>query len=339
LQGRDIANALLAQLSATSKDDALGRLAQLSKQAEMLNRISGVLPGSRPEDLLNSVKQLTEDNRRLKSEHERISALVGPDGGTDAAKAIREIIDRQKSMDGQMDAAATFVSELVGVLSGRPSSPTRLAFPLKKSIEDKLKTIVINFKARADRDRQQVEDLLVHAHVLGYEGDSILEACDHIAERKMETERQSTLVTVSKELGTVRSVSVTEKETYERDKSKSREKISKLTESITRQMETQRGREEEFVNEKAQLMKEIRDLKADLDTERRVREELGRIGAGLSSDKGYLRSKLSKNELRLLDFAERMAESDRAAAEVHEKQRRDREALIGTALASKSQHT
>jgi chromosome segregation ATPase len=336
LQGSELASLLLGKLSATGREDALGKIALLKTQSEQLSKIQSILPVS--DDLAGAIKSLTEEHRRLRAEHSRISALLAPDGGPDAARAIEDIIERQRAMSGQINSAADFVSQVLAILSGHASSPpARLVFPLKKSIESKLSAVVSSFKARADRDRAQVEDLLVRAHVLGYEGDSVIDACEYITERRLEGERQSTLATVGRELGDVRVISESEKEAYERDKARSREKLAKMAESLTRQMETQREREEAFGNEKAELLRQIRELRADLETEHRVREELGRIGAGLSSDKGYLRSKLSKNELRLLDFAERMAESDRAAAELHEKQRRDREALIGSTL-SKSQN-
>jgi AraC-like DNA-binding protein len=113
-------------------------------------------------------------------------------------------------------------------------------------------------------------------------------------------------------------------------KREDKEKLARLRETLSQQIQKSNDREEELREENEQLSRRVRELVADLETERQVREELGRLGAGLSTDTTYLRSKLSTNELRLLDLAARMAASERTTADIHEKQRRTREVLLTT---------
>ena len=132
---------------------------------------------------------------------------------------------------------------------------------------------------------------------------------------------------VGRELGTVRSLNESEKEQYMKDKEESKRKIAMLRETLNKQMQKANQREEELQEENDDLRRQIRALSADLETEKRIHEELGRLGAGLSTDKSLLRSKLSENEMRLVDFAEKMSESEKTTRELHEKQKRNRKIL------------
>ena len=335
MNAKETANALMKLLSAANKEDAIKKLKDMKRQAEIIRRIQDLLPTQNIDEWPQYIKDLKEDNERLKNEQRRISQLLAGDSNVDISKTIQEIVEKQSKISEQLNAAADFISTVLSIMTGPSISQTRLVFPLRQTIQDKLIDLVTRIKRRADNDHEQIERVLEKAGNLGYEGDDVLEAAEYIAMRHIESERQQTVSMVGRELGDVKAITTSAKEAYSQEKAEDRKKIAKLKETLAQQMEKAAQREEELKEENDQLQRKVRQLSADLETEKRVREELGRIGAGLSTDKTYLQSKLSKNEMRLIEFAERMTESEKEAKQLHGKQRKTREAL---AAATGSDH-
>lgn len=333
MTAKQTAEAIMKALSASNKDDAIKKLKELKRQADIIRRIQELLPTQSIEEWPHYIKDIIEDNNRLKAEQKRISQLLAGDSNVDISKTIQEIVEKQSKISEQLNAAADFISAVLSIMTGPSMSQTRLVFPLKQTIQDKLLDLVTRIKRRADNDHTQVERVLEKARNLGYEGDDVVEAAEYIATRHIEIERQQTVSMVGRELGDVKAITTSAKEAYSQDKADSRKKIAKLKETLAQQMEKSAQREEELKEENDQLQRKVRQLTADLETEKRVREELGRIGAGLSSDKTYLRSKLNKNEMRLVEFAEKMSESDKETKELHTKQRKTREALAAATIS------
>ena len=74
--------------------------------------------------------------------------------------------------------------------------------------------------------------------------------------------------------------------------------------------------------------KKIRELTEDLATEKRVREELGKIGDGFSADTKYLKSKLSSKEMKFFTFIQKVMQQDKQAKELRMKMKQERENLL-----------
>ncbi|OHS94084.1 hypothetical protein TRFO_11336 [Tritrichomonas foetus] len=302
-------------------DHILANIEEMKKNNKTMKKIQSIIEAKNHDDLLKQIQTLKEENERLKAEYRRISSLISSDANIDISKTIEEIIDKQNQLSNDLSQAADFISSLLNIITGPSSNPTRLAFPLKKSIESRLIDLVTRIKKRADSDRDQIDKALEKARSYGYDGESVTEAAEFIVAREAESERQQTLSMIGRELGDVRNLSNSEKQSYIKKNEELKKKIVKLREALSQQMEKTRKSEEELLDEIDTLQREIRQLKSDLETERKVREEITRLGAGLSSDTSYLRSKLSQKELRLVDFAEKMSKSEKQAKMLHDQQK------------------
>ena len=309
MKDKETAEILMDMLSAANRDEATKKLNELSEHSQVLKAIQDVLPTHDLADLPKFVQNLRDDTERLKAEKEKLSQMLSCDPNGDLSTTIQELIEQREKFTEQMNAAADFVSLVLSIITGPSIAQARLSFPLKQVIKDKLIDLVTRIKKRADTDHEQVDRVLEKARSAGYHGEDVMEAVAFISMREIEIERQQTLSMIGRELGDVQSLSASQKEAYAKDKAKSRKKIAKLRESLAEQMTKATQREQELKEENEELMKKNRELASDLETERKVREELGRIGAGLSYDKSYLTCKLSKNELRLITLAEQTSKT------------------------------
>ena len=307
---KQTAEELMKMLSAKDRDSAIQKLEELAQQSGVLSAIQDILP-SNLFDLPEHIKNLKEENNRLREQQQKVSQLLSGSSDTDIMRSVQEAIENQSKLTDQLKAATEFVSTVLAIMTGPSIAQTRLTFPLKQSVRDKLIDLVMRIKKRADTDHEQVERVLERARHAGYVGEDVIEAVSYIAMREIESERQQTLSMIGRELDDVQSLSASQKEAYAKDKEEARKKIAKLRESLADQIERASQREQELKEENDGLLKKCRELASDLETERKVREELGRIGAGLSYDKTYLTCKLSKNELRLITLAEQTARTNK----------------------------
>jgi chromosome segregation ATPase len=255
--------------------------------------------------------------------------LLKAEGAVDLSATVSFLVGKNAELEQQLAAAADFLSRLFGAVAGPASSPLRLAFPLKRGRADGLVEIVAKIRERAAADRAQVDGILERAKALGYAGEDCMEACEFIANHIGEGQRQRTLEQVNRELAEVRAACGKEQELHAREKAALKKRVADGRAAIAQMQGNVSQREEELGEQIRELERKVRELTEALATERRVREELGRIGAGYSADSKYLRSKMTANELRLLAFVERIMQQEKEAQELLEKQKAVREALLG----------
>lgn len=298
-----VADGVVNSLGLMPGDDVLEQIEQLKKQDEIAKKVSSILPNKSVDQLINHVQKLKTENDKLKAEQQKIASLIPNDNNVDISQQIEEIIQKNRKLNDELAKASDLISTLLSIFTGSATSQTRLTFPLKKSIETKLIDLVTRLKNRANSDHDQICQILEKAKSYGYEGESIIEAADFIVARETENERQQTFSMIGRELGDVRNLSSSEKQSYIQKNEELKQKIKSLRESINQQNEKNRENEENLSNQIESLQKENRRLKDDLETERKVREELTRFNSGLSTDKDFLRSKLSPNELKSFDFS------------------------------------
>lgn len=311
--------------SVLPSSDPVQAIKDLQQKASILDQIQATMKTKNIDSLPSLISKLKED-------HQRITEILG-DSNPDLSVTIAEIIKKQGALDEQLKDAASFISRVLAIISGPSDTPLQLVFPLKQTVKDRLVDLVEKIKKRSADDRMQIEEVLQKARAMGYKGESLLEAANFISERLSETERQKTLEMINKELQDVRDAYEKEKEMHTKDKSKSKKRIAELKSSFAQMQAKFSGREEDLANQIQDLETKIRQLTEDLETERRVREELGRIGAGFSADSKYLRSKMTANELKLITFVEKMMQTEREGAELRKKQAEMREQLLGDAVA------
>lgn len=308
--GNNLAEQIMKLLGTRNYDEVIQVLNEMKKQSETLKIIQDLLPINDPHEFAQKYNAMEKDNELLKAEQKRISQLLSTEAGVDISKTIQEIIEKQSKVQEQLTNAAEFISTILTIMTGPSLSQTRLVFPLKKTMEDKLIDLVTRIKKRADNDHEKIEELFSRANALGYDGDDVIEAAEFIAMRTSETERQITLQTVGQQLGDVRNISQTEAQAYQKERAQSKKMISKLRESLQQQMDQTKIKEEELLDQIDDLKKHNRRLQSDLETEKHLREELGRLGAGLPADQKFLRSKLNEKEFHLMELGAKIMQND-----------------------------
>lgn len=299
-----LANEVSNSLGLKPDDDILEHIAELKQQEEFAKKVSSILPNKSADQLFNHIQKLKAENDKLKNEQQKIASLIPNDASVDISHQIEEIIQKQNKLNDELTKAADFISTLLSIFTGSTANQTRLAFPLKKSIETKLIDLVTRLKNRADNDRLQINQTLEKAKSYGYEGENIIEAADFIVARESENERQQTFSMIDRELGDVRNFSSSEKQSYIQKNEELKQKIKILRENISQQNEKLRETEDSMSNRIVILEKENRKLRDELENEKKIREELTRLNSGLSADTDLIRSKLSPKELNSFDFAE-----------------------------------
>jgi chromosome segregation ATPase len=324
---------LLSAIGVKESDEADAAIARLQEKGRVLDEIGQVFGLSDFSELPAAIRRVRSDQGRQKQEHQRILAMLRAEGTADLGATVSALVEKQKQLDGQLELAADFLSQLLAIISGGTASLLRLTFPMRPTMRDRLVDIFKKMKNQATLDRQQVEQILERAKALGYQGDDCMEACDFLANHIAEGQKQGTLEQVNQELSAVRAASEKRQEEHSRERAALKKRIADLRAAIARQQGSGAQREEELTEQIRNLEKKIRELTEALGTERRVREELGRIGAGYSADSKYLRSKMTANELRLLTLVERIMQQERESQELREKQRAIRKALLGDPLA------
>ena len=328
LKDKEVKQSMLSNLGVNRTDDIHDVIDSMKQKADTITAVGRLLGESSAEALPGRIQELKDNYEKIKAEHRKIMSMVG-DGGGDLSGNINELIAKHAQLDEQIRAAADFIREVLERICGPLQTSIKLSFPLRQSVRDKLLALVSEIKAKCNEDHDQIQRILQRARSMGYDGNDCMEACNYITNRLSEVEKQKTLEAVNKDMSDVNVALEREKSLHSKDMQSMKKRIKELRATIAQQQGNSTKREEELSDQIQELERKIRELTDALSTERRVREELGRIGAGYSADSKYLRSKLTANELRLITFVQKFMQKEKETQEVHEKQKRNREAFFG----------
>jgi hypothetical protein len=313
---------IAAQLGVSSADFIGDSLEQLQAKGTLITELCRVLSVSQPDLLKSAVIDLIDTNHRLQSlgslfppdlseysslkdkiaiimkqnqdfvqERGKLSSLLNSNDLFAAASQLRE----------NLDTASQLFSRLLGILS---RSPMKISYPLSRALQDRLVSLITDFKDRADRSQKQLEMILGRAASLGYSGASAVEAVDFIAASDVQAERHKLSAQQHQELMDVRSTHERERERATKQKAKSKENISDLRNEVALLNSKRTRREEELIAQLDAERAELRGARDDLENERKIREQLITVISGSTADTAYLRAKLSDTEVRQLDRAE-----------------------------------
>lgn len=329
---KEFTKQVCAALGVSNPSDALGIVKNAKDSSKTLQKIAKIMGTSDPNSLSKAIQKLKDENEKLNNERQQIIQLLPNDDNIDIATLISNIVQKQKSYEDQIDSAAKFISQVLATITNSQQSP--LNFPLKKNIRDDLVSLVSKIKSKADSDRKQIDSILQKAKSLGFDGDDCIKACEFIAKMLAETERQKTFETVGKELDAVRENSQKKEEELNAQIAKLKKKVKSLQVSIAQMQSQGNQRDDEQSDLIQNYEKKIQELSEELATERRVREELGKIGDGFSADTKYLKSKLSSKEMKFFTFIQQVMQQDKQAKELRIKMKKERENLLDPNLLS-----
>lgn len=110
---------------------------------------------------------------------------------------------------------------------------------------------------------------------------------------------------------------------FDSDNANTQKTVMKLKDTLSKKIETSSRREEQLLAENARLMQEIEEQK-------RIRSEMGRIFASGSGDISLLRSNLNESEFAVIDFIQQMKQKEKASAKLQQMQKKSRESLLGS---------
>ena len=328
IKDREQKQSMLSNLGVARTDDVHDVIDSMRQKADTIAAIGRVLGESSADALPGRIEELRESYEKVKAEHKKIMSMLG-DGSGDMANRINELISKHAQLDEQLKTAGEFLRDVLEKVCGPLNSSIKLSFPLRQAVRDKLLALVSEIKSKCNEDHEQIHRVLQKAMSMGYDGNDCVEACSYIATRLSDVEKQKTLEVVNKEMNDVNVALEREKALHSKDIQSLKKRNKELRAAIAQQQGNSTKREEELSDQIQELERKVRELTDALSTERRVREELGRIGAGYSADSKYLRSKLSANELRLITFVQKFMQKEKETQEVHEKQKRNREAFFG----------
>jgi flagellar motility protein MotE (MotC chaperone) len=319
---RAVRQKVFERLGLDDNGDVEHVLDDVLEKTRLIDAISAVLrPGS--------LQQLPAVIQKMKVEQEQVRQLLETTG--DVNEAIANLKTRQTDFDTQLRLAGDFLSKIFDLITGPSVNPVKLGFPLKQSVQDRLIEVLTKMKDQARTDHEKIDHLFQQAKSMGYDGDDPIEACKYIADRLAQTQQQKTFETVQQELAAVQAAQKREEELHESAIAKLKKQLADLKGTVAQQQEVGVQREDELRGALSDLERKNRQLAEQLEEAGRIRQELGRIGAGFSADSKYLRSKMSANELRLLDFVEKMMRQEKDSKQVLQQQRAVREALLGDA--------
>ncbi|KAH0786758.1 viral A-type inclusion protein [Histomonas meleagridis] len=305
-------------LKIPSKSEILDTVKVLNENIEFIN--NAVQESSK-----ETIEDFVNDSLKKKQEEKEIAQLMNIDTIDSLPKIIDDLLKEKTESQRKLTEASQFTSKIFGIISSSPQ--TNLRFPLPTNIQQTVIDIVTSLQRNSAKNQEDVENVLQQAKSLGYEGSDCIEACDFMTNEIMESKKRLDKINdLKKEISEIKK---------EKDKSDSetlnlKNKIKDMKKIVVHQQIEAAKREEEINESLMEYEQKIKDLNEDLITERRIREQLSRIGAGFSADSQFLRSKLSENEVRLVEFVEKMMNQEKQTSLIHERQRKTREKLFGS---------
>lgn len=288
-------------------EDALQRATDISRKLSSLSQIEKLLS---TDDAVLSVKQLLNDT-------EKISKIARCRPGQNLFDAVQTFVTG-------FDKCCEFIKDVVISLSSS-ISPTKIEVPLSDARADAvLQSIRVLIKQNAD-DKANIDSLLSKARSVGYDGSDCLEAAIFIARLKGEQEKQSLLEEMKKQIDQLKEhIRVTE-EAHKEELDKKNKAVADLKKTVVQLTEKNVRERDEWQARIDAFEGDISNLKQQLQAEKDLRREIGRIGQGITADKAVLKSKLSAQEFRFLEFIEGVMMKEKESREINEKLKRARQ--------------
>jgi hypothetical protein len=256
----------------------------------------------------------------MKTERDRLAQLLQTD--SDFVGTIADLLAKQRDFESHLRTGGAFLAKVVNLVTG---TTTAVELPLRQAQEKDLLKSVSEAKSQAEFEHIAIERVLKSANSMGYTGTDLAEAWAFLVDRMVQAGKEKGSREEQRsasDLGRIRA-------SHAQEIAKLKDRLAQLKSGIAEQVEASNRREEQLGIRITELEKQNRELTESVQEERQVREQLGRIGAGFSADSSWLRSKMTENELHLLQFVEEMVKQDTLSRELLQRQRVMRQSLLG----------
>ena len=303
-----IIRALNDILNVHDKEALVSAVTDLSTRASTLDQLESDL----------KTANVPQAVHQLQQEIQRVSQLTN-------AKQNQSIIDAVNDLLNSYNSTKSFVVRVITTLSTQVS-PENIQFPLPPAKCDSLISSLKALIEDSNADKNNIKTLLDKAKGLGFYGESCLEAAIFIAQQKADLEKKNTDV-LKAQLEDTRSLLKAEQDQRQKDVDKRNQTISDLKKSIIQLTEKNSTDKTILQKDISELQQKINDLNSQLANEVTLRREIGRIGQGATADKRLLKSKLTENEYRFIEFIDEIMKKEQRAREIHNDFKQARQAF------------
>ena len=249
--------------------------------------------GSTP---LEKLKKYISAHNKLVEENTQIVEIISNEYGNDLVSAI-------ENLRKDLGSAADLFQRLFAVLAEPTAQPVNLSFPIKDSVRDHFIELISQFKVRTEDTTTKINTILNEARKDGYMGSDILEAVKFISETRGQEAKEKASEEFTTELSTVQQNLEMINKQSEIDKERMRKKIDELTQNIEKEKMRNFEKEKQLLSENEEQKKIARNSQLEIETEKKIREELIRIIEQKSPDTDFLKSHLNQAEIKAIKKA------------------------------------
>lgn len=212
----------------------------------------------------------------------------------------------EKNQD-QIDSLQNDINILISLINSSFSimlnTKFEITFPLNIKTLNSISSKIIEMKRISDEEHEEIEKLHKMAISLGFTKSTVTRIKDFIEfliQLSIEKERTVLIENTHKELNAMRQMADQERKLFEGRKQKLNEKISQLRSTIHNLQEKLVKQEDNYLSEIEQTKYELSKAIDDIQTEKRIKEELLRIASNQIADFEFLKSKLTAEEYQLI---------------------------------------
>ncbi|OHS95331.1 hypothetical protein TRFO_38566 [Tritrichomonas foetus] len=272
---------------------------------KLLNQIAGILSVEDYSQIPRVVAELCQKSKIVKSinnliDQKDIDQLPEKISQLTQDSASLSIRDKEyDSLKHDYDDLCNFVKRLIAIIMDG-HSPQKIRFPIPTKAKDKLIEFLRSFKKRSDRNISDIKLILKRANSAGYYDSDVNEAVNSIVDAAVAIEKQLNLEDMHEKTKSFRINIEKQKAQYDSMKSIHQKRIEelrhKLEEVQRKDTELKIGHHEE--DEKN--MQIISNINSELETEKRIHEELLRVITDQVPDIDFLKKHIPPNEMKSL---------------------------------------
>lgn len=336
---------IFANCNVKNVQDAIKQIKKLSNDSNTLSSVREALNIGEHEDVvkrtveasqkidkldqivtnIGSADDVVRKTRRYKDDQVKIAGMLNAKSDEELSPLISDLLEKKKVSDKNLDESNKFIADLLTVLSGSHQSPHKIGTHLSSKNKENIINSMKQTVEQSLKDRADVDNILKKAQSFGYLGKDVQDAVQVLTNKKVEEITQGLQSDMVKQISDINAILQLERETSAQEKEKLTKKIMELRQTISLSAEKNAEERNDYERRITELDDKNRLLSDQLETEKILRQELNRIGQGAAADKSLLRSKLSAQEFKVINFVEKIMSREREAAALRESLKRARE--------------
>lgn len=343
---------LIGALSANNFEEAsdnVRKLIDIEHKYNEVFRVVGAVEGQNVPEIIakfkedsNEYKKINESLqgssvnfiKRMKKERDTICNKIGVSSEVNLVDEFNLISETKDQLTENLKESTEFLSKVVNIIVGQQQSPRTLSFPMTPSRKQQIIGMISKLLEAYRKDHSDVDFLLSEANKFGFQGTDVETALSTIIKANISKESDVHAQSSNQKIQQI-------KEEMESQISENAQQFRATVEKKEKELKELKGKliimsekaiseREEYEKTSSDYEKKIRDLSEQLSSEKILRAEISRIGAGDAMDKKMLKSKLSTQEFKLIEFIEKIMRSESEAKSIRDSLRKTREENLET---------